>query len=77
GHKIFAQPQTPAVSFGASQRLTRLSAAPANTTAFYIYDWLVGLNTLIVENNGYAGGSDIDDDARQPLQQALKLIQSC
>ncbi len=76
GNKIFAQPQTPAVSFGHAQRLTRLSAAPANTTAFYIYDWLVGLNTLIVENNGYAGGSEIDDAARLPLLKALKLIQS-
>ena len=74
GQKIFAQPQTPAVTFGSAQRLTRLSAAPANTTAFYIYDWLVGLNTLIVENNGYAGGSEIADSARLPLQQALRLM---
>ena len=76
GQKIFAQPQTPTVTFGSTQRLTRLSAAPANTTAFYIYDWLVGLNTLIVENNGYAGGSEIADSARLPLQQALKLIRA-
>lgn len=76
GQKIFAQPQTPAVTFGSTQRLTRLSAAPANTTAFYIYDWLVGLNTLIVENNGYAGGSEIADSARVPLKQALKLIRA-
>ena len=74
GQKIFAQPQTAAITFGSTQRLTRLSAAPANTTAFYIYDWLVGLNTLIVENNGYAGGSEIADSARKPLKQALKLI---
>jgi hypothetical protein len=74
GQKIFAQPQTSAVTFGNAQRLTRLSAAPANTTAFYIYDWLVGLNTLIVENNGYAGGSEIADSARLPLQQALRLM---
>lgn len=76
GQKIFAQPQTPTVTFGNTQRLTRLSAAPANTTAFYIYDWLVGLNTLIVENNGYAGGSEIADSARLPLKQALKLIRA-
>ena len=76
GEKIFAQPQTPAVTFGSAQRLTRLSPAPANTTAFYIYDWLVGLNSLIVENNGCAGGSEIADSARRPLQQALKLIQA-
>ncbi len=67
GQTIFARPPAPSVSFSPGQRLTRLSAAPANHTAYYIYDWLVGLNSVIVENNGYTGGGDLPANARQML----------
>lgn len=67
GRTIFARPPAPSVSFSPGQRLTRLSAAPANHTAYYIYDWLVGLNAVIVENNGYTGGGDLPAQARQTL----------
>ncbi|ORM72351.1 SrfC [Pantoea wallisii] len=67
GQTIFVRPPAPSVSFSPGQRLTRLSAAPANHTAYYIYDWLVGLNTVIVENNGYTGGGDLPANARQML----------
>jgi len=72
GSPIFARPPAPSVSFSSGQRLTRLSAAPANHTAYYIYDWLVGLNSLIVENNGYTGGGDLPASARQTL--AIMLL---
>jgi len=71
GQTIFSRPPAPSVSFSPGQRLTRLTAAPANHTAFYIYDWLVGLNQLIVENNGYTGGSDLPSGARQTLSVLL------
>lgn len=71
GQTIFSRPPAPSVSFSAGQRLTRLTAAPANHTAFYIYDWLVGLNQLIVENNGSTGGSDLPASARQTLSVLL------
>jgi len=67
GQTIFARPPAPSVSFSPGQRLTRLSAAPANHTAYYIYDWLVGLNSVITENNGYTGGGDLPANARQML----------
>jgi hypothetical protein len=67
GQTIFARPPAPSVSFSPGQRLTRLSTAPANHTAYYIYDWLVGLNSVIVENNGYTGGGDLPATARQTL----------
>lgn len=71
GQTIFARPPAPSVTFSPGQRLTRLSAAPANHTAYYIYDWLVGLNTVIVENNGYTGGGDLPAQARQMLAVLL------
>ena len=67
GQTIFARPPAPSVSFSPGQRLTRLSTAPANHTAYYIYDWLVGLNSVITENNGYTGGGDLPANARQML----------
>lgn len=71
GQPIFARPPAASVSFAAGQRLTKLSAAPANHTAFYIYDWLVGLNTLIVENNGFTGGGELPAEARAALDALL------
>ncbi|MDL4915064.1 MAG: virulence factor SrfC family protein [Enterobacterales bacterium endosymbiont of Blomia tropicalis] len=76
GQPIFSRPPAPSVSFGAGQRLTRLAAAPANHTAYYIYDWLVGLNTVIIENNGYTGGSDLPAAAREALIALLKPLRS-
>ena len=71
GQPIFSRPPAPSVNFSAGQRLTRLSAAPANHTAYYIYDWLVGLNSVILENNGYAGGRDVTPAARAALAAIL------
>ena len=74
GQPIFARPPSPSVNFSSGQRLTRLSAAPANHTAYYIYDWLVGLNSVIVENNGYTGGGDLPAAARQTLAMMLLAL---
>ena len=74
GQPIFARPPAPSVSFSAGRRLTRLSAAPANHTAYYIYDWLVGLNTVILENNGHAGGRDLPAAARDALSAIASTL---
>lgn len=76
GQPVFARPPAPSVSFSSGQRLTRLSAAPANHTAFYIYDWLVGLNTLIVENNGFTGGGELPVEARMELKALLAPLRN-
>ncbi|MCA6954610.1 virulence factor [Pectobacterium polaris] len=74
GHKIFAKPEKQAVSFGASQRLTKLSLTPTNNTAFYIYDWLVGLNEMIIQNAGYSAAREVSDEQREQLGTILTLI---
>lgn len=74
GEKIFAQPTMPAVSFGETLRLTRLSAAPANSTAVYIYDWLVGLSALIVQNSDDCAASELKPAQRQQLLEIVQLI---
>ncbi|UCB31023.1 virulence factor effector protein [Duffyella gerundensis] len=72
GQPIFARPPGPSVTFGQASRLTKLSATPANNTAFYIYDWLVGLDRLIVDNNGYASGRELDAAARNALADIVR-----
>ncbi|MEC5341525.1 virulence factor SrfC family protein [Brenneria populi] len=74
GHKIFAKPEEQAVNWSASQRLTRLSLTPTNNTAFYIYDWLVGLNEMIIQNTGYSAGREVSAQQREQLGVILSLI---
>ncbi|MEH2921337.1 putative virulence factor [Samsonia erythrinae] len=74
GHKIFAKPEKQAVSFGASQRLTKLSLTPTNNTAFYIYDWLVGLNEMIIQNAGYSAAREVSVEQREQLGVILTLM---
>ncbi|HEI8956430.1 TPA: virulence factor [Serratia liquefaciens] len=50
GQPIFTPPPQPAVDWGNQQRLTKLAPTPAKNAAFYIYDWLVGLQRLLAEN---------------------------
>ncbi|HAT5005786.1 virulence factor SrfC family protein [Serratia marcescens] len=50
GQPIFTPPPQPAVDWSGQQRLTRLAPTPTKNTAFYIYDWLIGLQTLLAEN---------------------------
>ncbi len=45
----FAQPPKSVSTLGVSHRLTQLALTPTNSTAFYIYDWLVGLGEMIIQ----------------------------
>lgn len=74
GQKIFAKPEAQTVDLGPGQRLSRLALKPNNHAAFYIYDWLVGLNETIVQNAGYAASGEISGEQRQKLAQILNLI---
>ncbi|MGM3172569.1 putative virulence factor [Dickeya lacustris] len=74
GQKIFAKPEKQVANFGTSRRLTKLSATPVNNTAYYIYDWLIGLNEMIIQNAGYAAGRDIKPKQRERLGSILSLI---
>ncbi|NKI73990.1 virulence factor [Dickeya sp. CFBP 2040] len=74
GNKIFAKPEKQTANFGSSRRLTKLSATPVNNTAYYIYDWLIGLNEMIIQNAGYAAGRDIKPKQRERLGTILSLI---
>ncbi|MFC3395584.1 putative virulence factor [Brenneria rubrifaciens] len=74
GHKIFAKPEKQSVNFGASQRLTKLALTPTNNTAFYIYDWLVGLNEMIIQNAGYSAAREVSAERREQLGAILAQI---
>ncbi|MCV9877425.1 putative virulence factor [Brenneria izbisi] len=74
GYKIFAKPEKQTVNFGASQRLTKLALTPTNNTAFYIYDWLVGLNETIIQNAGYSAAREVSAKQREQLAAILALI---
>ena len=74
GRKIFAKPEKQAISWGASKRLTKLSLTPTNNTAFYVYDWLVGLNALILQNAGHSAGGEIDAEQRKQLGTILQVF---
>lgn len=74
GHKIFTRSVTQGQDVRPSLRLTRLDATPVNNTAFYVYDWLVGLNTLIRQNAGHAGGTEVSLAQRERLVAIINLI---
>ncbi|WP_145562006.1 putative virulence factor [Yersinia canariae] len=74
GHKIFAQPPKSVSPLGASHRLTKLALTPTNNTAFYIYDWLVGLGEMIIHNEGYSASTEISEQHREHLAAILALI---
>jgi hypothetical protein len=71
GHKIFAKPPK---TWSTSQRLTKLTLAPVNNTAFYIYDWLVALNEIIIQNTGYSAGREISAQQKEKLREILQGI---
>ncbi|MBS0055860.1 virulence factor SrfC family protein [Yersinia sp. Marseille-Q3913] len=74
GAKIFAQPPKSAAPLGPSQRLTKLARTPTNNTAFYIYDWLVGLGEIIIQNEGYSASSEITAQHREQLAAIFMLF---
>lgn len=74
GQKIFAKPETQTASLGPGQRLTKLALKPNNHAAYYIYDWLVGLNEMILQNAGYSAAREIDSEHRERLAEILKQV---
>lgn len=74
GYKIFAQPPKSTSPLGVSQRLTKLTVTPTNNTAFYIYDWLVGLGEMIIHNEGYSARTEISAPLREQLAAIVMLI---
>ncbi|MGQ8773354.1 virulence factor SrfC family protein [Serratia sp. NA_112.1] len=67
GQPIFTPPPQPAVDWSSQQRLTKLAPTPARNTAFYVYDWLVGLQALLAENMATAAEGTIDEAAHRAL----------
>lgn len=67
GQPIFTPPPQPAVDWSSQQRLTKLAPTPARNTAFYIYDWLVGLQALLAENVATKAEGTIDEAAHRAL----------
>ncbi|MEI7375182.1 putative virulence factor [Dickeya chrysanthemi] len=74
GHAIFARPDRQALSWGNDERLFRLPAQPVSYTAFFIYDWLVGLHEVIVENAGHSAGREISASQNERLGAIIRLI---
>lgn len=69
GHPIFTAP-----IHLANTRLTALPAETANNTTVYIYDWLVALYTLIIENSGYHKAQDFSGIERKRLGRIIQDI---
>lgn len=69
GQPIFAQPGS-----SSNSRLTQLPVEPINTTAIYIYDWLVGLHALICHNAGYDVAQTLNAAQRERLGRILQSM---
>lgn len=75
GQKIFAKPPAmKTASWGNSLRLTKLSVTPSNNTGFYIYDWLVGLSEVIIQNKGYSAAHELNQQQQQQLKNIVTSI---
>lgn len=72
GQPIFTPPPQPAVDWSRQQRLTRLAPTPTKNTAFYIYDWLIGLQTLLAENA--ATESALGEAQRAALEEIVATL---
>ncbi|CAI1096082.1 Putative bacterial virulence factor [Serratia marcescens] len=72
GQPIFTPPPQPAVDWSGQQRLTRLAPTPTKNTAFYIYDWLIGLQTLLAENA--AMDSALGEAQRAELEEIVAAL---
>ncbi|HIE1061588.1 TPA: virulence factor SrfC family protein [Serratia marcescens] len=72
GQPIFTPPPQPAVDWSRQQRLTRLAPTPTKNTAFYIYDWLIGLQTLLAENA--AMDSALGEAQRAELEEIVAAL---
>jgi hypothetical protein len=75
GQPIFTPPPQPAVDWSGQQRLTRLAPTPTKNTAFYIYDWLIGLQTLLAENAAQAQPA-LADEQRADLAAIVATLRA-
>ncbi|MDF9721561.1 virulence factor SrfC family protein [Serratia marcescens] len=75
GQPIFTPPPQPAVDWSGQQRLTRLAPTPTKNTAFYIYDWLIGLQTLLAENAAQAQPA-LADEQRAALAAIVAALRA-
>ncbi|MTD09141.1 virulence factor [Serratia sp. YC16] len=73
GQPIFTPPPQPAVDWSGQQRLTRLAPTPTKNTAFYIYDWLIGLQTLLAANAAQAQPA-LADEQRAELAAIVAAL---
>ncbi|ECI2867562.1 hypothetical protein CQE41_26155, partial [Salmonella enterica subsp. enterica] len=67
-------PAMKTASWGNSLRLTKLSVTPSNNTGFYIYDWLVGLSEMIIQNKGYSAAHELSQQQQQQLKNIVTSI---
>ena len=75
GQKIFAKPPAMnAAGWDKSQRLTKLSATPSNNTGFYIYDWLVGLSEMIIQNQGHSAARELSQQQEMQLRKIVEAL---
>ncbi|QHA89494.1 virulence factor SrfC family protein [Serratia rhizosphaerae] len=74
GQPIFTSPHAPSGDL-TPPRLTRLAAAPVNNAAFYIYDWLVGLNTLAADNVGHRAAASLPARQQRRLAQIVAALE--
>lgn len=73
GQPIFVSPHA---SSGdpATSRLTRLATAPVNNAAFYVYDWLVGLQALAEDNAGQRAAASLPTRQQQRLAHIVAAL---
>ncbi|MGL9735615.1 MAG: hypothetical protein ACR5LF_08035 [Symbiopectobacterium sp.] len=58
---------------GQRQAIDQVVVTPTNNTAFYMYDCLVGLNTLILQNAWHSAGGELDAEQRKQLGAILQI----
>ncbi len=63
------------MDWSGQQRLTRLAPTPTKNTAFYIYDWLIGLQTLLAENAAQAQPA-LADEQRADLAAIVATLRA-
>ena len=72
---IFTRPPTcDSVVWKGDERLARLTPQQLNYSAFFIIDWLVGLEALITENAGHSAGREISVAQNENLGVILRQI---
>lgn len=69
GQKVFSP--APAIPVG---KLPAITEQPTRYTEFFLMDWLVALEKLIVSNAGHSAGRDITPEQNEELGKLMKII---